>query len=63
MRVPGQAGRFVAVFVVVPLLMVCAYLLMSHPSSRKVVARVLLTLALVLLVYELLWICGVLDYK
>ena len=60
MKVPGQLGRYVAIFVVVPLLLFCA---MRKPDSHALTARILVTLAVVFFVYEMLWICGVLDYK
>tara|TARA_Y100000741_G_scaffold340536_1_gene302181 strand:+ start:601 stop:792 length:192 start_codon:yes stop_codon:yes gene_type:complete len=63
MRVPGQAGRWFAVVVAAPLLYVLAALLWWDTSSRKAVSAVLVTFATVFIVYEVLWLTGVLDYK
>ena len=63
MRVPGQAGRWFAVLAAAPLLYVLAALLWWDASSRRSVAAVLVTFATVFIVYETLWLTGVLDYK
>ena len=63
MRVPGQAGRWFAVLVAVPMLTILAVVLLREPGSNVAVARVLLAFASVFLVYEVLWLLGVLDYK
>ena len=63
MRVPGQAGRWFAVLVAVPMLTILAVVLLREPGSNVAVARVLLAFASVFLVYEVFWLLGVLDYK
>lgn len=63
MKVPGQAGRWVAILVVNPLLILMAYLLLKGCTHRTNIARALICLSSIFIVYELLWIVGVLDYK
>lgn len=63
MRVPGNAGRFFAVFVAAPLLVVFAAMLLMRPSTTNVVAVGLLVFSAIFVAYELLWIFGLLTYK
>ena len=63
MKVPGQAGRWFAVLVAAPLLIVLALVLLRNPKSNAGVASALIGFAVLFLVYEILWLTGVLDYK
>lgn len=63
MRVPPQAGRWFAVLVAIPLLVVLAIILYKVPTSNTSVANILLGFAVVFFVYETLWITGLLDSR
>ncbi len=63
LRVPSQAGRFVAIFLAVPLLVSLSIILLKIPTSNVPVSITLMIFSVIFLVYEMLWIQGVLDYK
>ena len=59
-HMPECLGRWCAVLVVVPFLLTLAYTLLAHPKQCKIVARALIAFSVLFLVYEVLWIAGVL---
>ena len=55
MRVTDQPGRFLAIFVVAPFLMLCSFRLFKY-QNECFLASMLLVLGIVFFVYELWWI-------
>ena len=63
MRVPENAGRFFAMFVAVPLLIVISALLLTHPeTASKPSAAVLIAFSVLFFAYEAMWVGGALTH-
>ena len=63
MRIPENAGRFVAMFFAVPLLLCISALLLAHPeSASRPCAAVLIAFSLVFFAYEAMWVGGALTH-